>query len=287
MAEREQRELLCGQCGETFLGSWAEFCSRRCRAAFARKRREERRQAAEQEAGRTCAHQECDESLAGYRPDAIWCSSRCRDRARRQRERADRPADWAPRRGGKPGPRPGARKLQPGARFGQLVLIEYVEPTPSGSMASWECDCGNRKAIAVRNVTRADGQRHCADWSNHPHPQSSGAVITSGGRHQQLRIRYGSASSHPCIACGKVGRGNDYAYLHSSGEERSQLVGKDRGQTFALEDEAYAVLCRGHHMALDRAHRSLVALGAVSGPHVALAALLGGPGTLQPPPADP
>lgn len=183
-------------------------------------------------------------------------------------------------------PRPDTRKWRAGDRFGQLVLVDYVAPSASGdSRASFNCACGTRgKVIRLSNVTGKRQQSHCADWSRHPHPQSSGAAITANGRHRQLSERYGSASTRACLACGKVGRGNDYAYLHSSSEERTQLTGKDRGTVYSLDDEHYAVLCRRHHIAFDRAH-GRVALGALSGPHVALATILGGPEARERPPA--
>ena len=245
-----------------------QFCSPRCYKAWHRERLVEARAQHDEAVGRSCAHPECSTSLAGRRSNVVYCTIQCRERAKRLPERKDR----EPKPKGQSGPRPGRRKWETGQRFGELTLVAYTDPSPSGdSRAAFDCDCGTRgKVLRLNNVVRG-ATTTCADRSRHGDYRSRGESVTAGTRHKQLTARHGSPSTRPCVMCGSIGRGNDWAYRHSSFEERCQLTGKDRGQVYSLDDADYWVMCRRHHMRWDDTHRRTVPKGLVSGPHVALA----------------
>lgn len=170
-------------------------------------------------------------------------------------------------------PRPWQRTNNPGDRFAQLVLLKYLEPDKSGSRALFECDCGNRKELALRNVV-AGRTKNCADRSKHASPRKGSTVadMSANTWHKRLVATYGSASRFPCAFCGVKSRANRWCYRHGSYEERTQLAGKDRGQVFATDDARhYFVLCQKHHRAFDEAHRQQTPHGGISLPHVAFA----------------
>jgi hypothetical protein len=83
--ERAQqwRCLACARKLPEDCGHMRKFCSRACQRTFYRDRRQAQR------AARHCGF--CAEPIGRQkRAHAVWCSSRCSDRARRQRERAAR-----------------------------------------------------------------------------------------------------------------------------------------------------------------------------------------------------
>lgn len=162
------------------------------------------------------------------------------------------------------------RRTAPGDRFGKLVVIGYRERDTNGSRVEVECDCGNRKVLALRNL-RSGATTDCADRSKHPNPRALDDCQINTW-HKRLVTEYGPARTHPCAFCGVITDGNVWAYRHSSSEARSQLVGKDRGQVFAPGLEHYFVLCRSHHHRFDEAHRNVAVSGFMSLPHIAMAA---------------
>lgn len=163
-------------------------------------------------------------------------------------------------------PRPSRRRYKAGDRFGALELVEYVESSASGSRARFRCDCGAEKVVALRNVTHR-GVDTCADRTKHPDPRLTESP-TYGTMHKRLVKLRGSASELPCARCGKVDKGNQWAYRHSTFDEVCQVTGKDRGRVYALEPEHYWVLCRSHHASWDRAKAKQPGLSLF---HVALA----------------
>lgn len=159
-----------------------------------------------------------------------------------------------------------ARATTPGDRYGQLVVIDYAPGDSNGSRVEVQCDCGNRKVLALRNL-RSGATTHCADRKSHPHYPVDCEISTAHGR---VVRTYGPASSHPCALCGKPGF--DWSYRQNSPTERSQLTGRDRGQVFSVDPEDYWVLCRAHHSRFDAAHARVSVQGFLSLPHVAFAA---------------
>jgi hypothetical protein len=75
------RCLACARKLPEDCGYMRKYCHRQCQRDYYRKRRQEARPV------RDCGH--CGEPIASHkRPHAVWCSDLCRDRARRQRDRA-------------------------------------------------------------------------------------------------------------------------------------------------------------------------------------------------------
>lgn len=193
-----------------------------------------------------CAH--CGESFTGRSPTRIYCGKRCRDRARRARDKAAGKRTYKLK--GRPATNVKARKFAPGDRFGSLVLVAYDGRTKHGdTMALFDCDCRARKRVRLGNVT-SGATTDCADRENHPDPRRV-EIPAYHAVHQRIGHERGSASRHPCKRCGEPAE--QWAYLGGDPDAQSDADGKDAGLTYSLDLNQYVPLCRCCHGKYDRA----------------------------------
>lgn len=162
-------------------------------------------------------------------------------------------------------------KHHPGDVFGDLVLMAYSGRSAGGdTLALFACQCGTVTEKHLRNAVAGLTTR-CTDRSKHPHPTAK-AIVSYSGAHQRLRERFGSASTHPCARCQKVGAGNQWTYRHGAENVHRDATGKDAGKAYSHNPRDYFVLCRSCHMHFDKAHARLnLPPGAVSLPHLVFA----------------
>src|SRR5206468_2856513 len=96
-----------------------------------------------------CQHEPCCNLLPppprnGGKPRR-YCSDRCAQRERLAKAREANP---------KPSPVGRWGKHEPGTKWAELKLLQYVESNPEGARRGlFECSCGTRKVIHLRNVS--------------------------------------------------------------------------------------------------------------------------------------
>ncbi|NJC10605.1 hypothetical protein F4558_000431 [Micromonospora profundi] len=209
---------------------------------------------------RACQH--CGGSMEGKRPQAIHCGERCRDQARRQREREARQTDPRPR-GNYPTSRPNQRKHRPGNVYGPLTLVERIEGSGE-PRALFRCGCGNVKALRIGNV--ASGvTANCTDRANHPDPRRKD-VLTYDGAHNRVKGQRGSASQYNC-RCGN--QAEHWSYSHADHDQARMPEGREAGKPYSTNPDHYTPRCRGCHARFDNSHRRMAG-GPLSLVHVAL-----------------
>jgi hypothetical protein len=215
-----------------------------------------------------CAH--CGGSMESKRPQATYCGERCRDRARRQRDREA--ARTAYIRKGYPATVPARWRHKPGDRFGSLVILERLGKLDGTSFVLCRCDCGNEKQGRLQNLV-SGAAVDCADREHHADPRSKGDSIGYGAAHQRVAKLKGSAREHQCYRCGQ--RAEHWAYSHGDPDEKRNGHGKAKGMPYSTDPEHYLAMCRSCHSRADKAH-SRVAGDTLSLPHVVLWASFSG-----------
>lgn len=153
-------------------------------------------------------------------------------------------------RKGYPTSRPASRKHKPGDVYGSLTLVERIEG--DSGRAVFRCECGNLKALHIRNVTRGITV-NCADRANHPDPRRQ-ELLTYDGAHNRVKGQRGSASQYLC-RCGN--QAEQWAYSHADYDERAMIKGREARKPYSLNPEHYVPMCRPCHKRLDNAHRAM------------------------------
>ncbi len=157
---------------------------------------------------RRCTH--CGNPLVGKRPQAQYCGDRCRDRARRQRDREAGHSSYV--RKGYRKTRPNSQRYKPGHRFGSLVLVERRGKVNGSERVVCRCDCGTVREYNLSNLVSGVTVR-CSDRSQHIDPRAKGDDITYDSAHGRTKAKRGSASLYRCWKCGAQAR--DWAYTHA------------------------------------------------------------------------
>ncbi|MFI7429265.1 hypothetical protein ACIBPB_19940 [Micromonospora sp. NPDC049836] len=201
---------------------------------------------------RACQH--CGGTMEGKRPQAIHCGERCRDQARRQRERQARQAHPRPRKP-QPTSRPASRKHIPGNAYGSLTLVERIEGSGE-PRALFRCECGNVKALQINNVARGI-TTNCADRANHVDPRRQ-ELLTYDGAHARVKNERGSASLYLC-RCGN--QADQWAYSHADYDERADIKGREARKPYSTNPDKYVPMCRPCHTRFDNAHRRTIGDG--------------------------
>ncbi|MER7814258.1 hypothetical protein [Streptomyces sp. NPDC096153] len=205
---------------------------------------------------RACAH--CSASLVGKRPNALYCDERCKDRARRKRDREAGKMTYV--RKGRNHPRPSQQKYAPGFTAGALTLV-----TRDGDRAVFKCECGNYKSLGIRNV--ATGRTaNCADRANHPDPRAKAEPGAYSTAHHKVAAERGPASLYECSRCDAPAE--HWAYLHGTHDVKADATGREAGSPFSTNPEQYAPMCRACHTRWDRAKEETAGTG-LSLAHVA------------------
>lgn len=187
-------------------------------------------------------------------PAPLYCTRRCRNKAKHTRTYVPRPPRAVAQR---------RFKHQPGARFGALVLIERLPASSGTQYALCRCDCGTRKRVGLQNLATG-AITNCADRTHHPDPRRKEA-LTYGGAHSRVKNERGSASLYRC-RCGR--QAEQWAYSHADYDAASDAVGREAGKPFSTDSAHYMPMCRSCHSLFDHA-RHRMSGGGLSLVHVA------------------
>lgn len=112
--------------------------------------------------GKMCAH--CGRPVASVNVRALYCGERCRDKARRARDRAARRKTYV-RKGPSTNPRP--VKHKPGDRHGALVIIARLGKVNGSVRVLCRCDSGTEKEVSLQNLL-SGSTVNCANRDHHP-----------------------------------------------------------------------------------------------------------------------
>lgn len=157
----------------------------------------------------------------------------------------------------------------PGHVFGDYTLVERLGRVGANYRGLFECRCGAIDDKPIHNMAAGYGVTctHDRRAGFGPCYVDNPTINTAHNRHRRVR---GRAVLLPCAVCGRVTKGNQWAYRHAAPDERSQVTGKDRGQVFSALPDEYWVLCRRDHARFDRAYERHSFDGLQSLPHIAL-----------------
>lgn len=244
--------MACGEPLPEERGGKRTYCDSRCRQTQQRK---ERRATARPQRV-TCKHcgEGFEKELGRRGPAPAYCSKECQGKARHLREYVPTP---------RAATTPEAWKHKPGDTFGPLTIVERL----ANGRAVFACECGNTKALAIRNVV-AGVTTNCADREAHPDPRHKGQDVSCSGAHTRVAAQLGKAADRPCVGCD--GPAEHWAYRHSDHHRRTDAEGREAGMTYSADPAHHWAMCRPCHKRWDDGHRRAVPSGGLS---VALVAL--------------
>lgn len=136
-------------------------------------------------------------------------------------------------------------------RFGRLTAIRRAE----GSRWLCRCECGSEVVVTTNALTSGNtsscgclrGGATSWKWTLHP----SYSTV-----HFRIRRSIGSASSYPCVDCGRPAR--DWSYDGRDENELSQMIDGHR-RRYSADPSHYTPRCRSCHKDYDNSLRAEVA----------------------------
>lgn len=203
-----------------------------------------------------CAH--CGEPVTSLNLRALYCGKRCKDRARRARDRAAGRITHV-RKG--PSTRPRPVKHKPGDRHGSLVIVARLGTVNGSARVLCRCDCGIDKELSLQNVLSGK-TLDCASREHHPDPRFKGDRITYDGAHNRVKAIKGSASRHPCARCGNPAE--QWAYSHADVAQQQMNDGREKGRPYSANTDHYMPLCRSCHIGFNNSRRQWATREALS-----------------------
>jgi hypothetical protein len=132
-----------------------------------------------------------------------------------------------------------------GRRFGKLVARESLPERDKYRNIRWVCDCDcGRTLVTIAHSLLQGKAGTCGCARSRPQ-----AVVGYTGAHDRVRRRFGSASTHPCVDCGK--QAMDWSYNGGDAQELYDVTTQWHC-AYSLRPEFYVPRCRLCHRNKDR-----------------------------------
>lgn len=139
-----------------------------------------------------------------------------------------------------------------GQRFARLVVMELHTERRGGQWA-WVCRCDCGETTIVRSAHLRNGHTtSCGCWGRtNVGVRSRKLMVNYFGAHCRVAARRGSASSYPCIDCGKSAR--DWCYNYADPQEARD----EKNRRYSLSPAYYDPRCRLCHKTFDLSAKSV------------------------------